>query len=78
MVFVSITNADGLEGVLSGSCDAEWISNIKENYSGTGLTFSVTDNNENTERTATMTVYYTWNGYHVSTQIEIVQDVKPA
>ena len=78
MIFVSVKNAEGLEGSLSGETEAGWISDIRPMADASnGLVFTVTDNYEGSERTATITVSYTWEGGKVSAPVEIVQDTKP-
>ena len=78
MIFVSVKNAEGLEGSLSGETEAGWISDIRPMADASnGLVFTVTDNYEGSERTATITVSYTWEGGKVSAPVEIVQDALP-
>ena len=79
MVFVEVANAEGLDGAVTGTSDAGWISNIRSmNTKDAGILFAVSDNNEGRERTATITLYYSWGEHQVSAEVEIVQDVIPA
>ena len=79
MVFVEVANAEGLDGAVTGTSNAGWISNIRSmNTKDAGILFAVSDNDEGSERTATITLTYSWDGGQVNKDVEIVQDVIPA
>ena len=75
-IYVEVSGAEGLNGTLSGTCyGATWISDIKGSSFGTSLTFTVSQNTGSSERSAVITVYYTWDGGEVKKEVEIVQGV---